>query len=109
MRLLLGILFFGLASCGSREVKNGLAQETAFPSNFKSIRDRIITPKCAVCHEQMLSHKELLKDYVVAGSPERSLLYTEVEGGGMPLYSDKLLDEEVESIRLWIQKGAPLD
>lgn len=109
MRLLsLGVLLLGLTSCGSREVKNGLGQEEAFPSNFHSIRDRIIIPKCSVCHEQMVSHKELLK-YVTPGSPESSEFFTEVEGGGMPLYSDKLLDEEVEAIRLWIVKGAPLD
>lgn len=109
MKLLMGVLILGLVSCGSRNVKNGLSQEEAFPSTFTAIRNRIIVPKCAVCHEQMLSHKELLKDYVKAGSPENSGFFTEVEGGGMPLYSDKLLDEEVEAIRLWIAKGAPLD
>lgn len=109
MRLMMGIFILGIVSCGSRDVKNGLTQEEAFPSNFTSIRDRIINTKCVVCHEQMQSHKELLKGWVVPGSPENSPFYTEVEGGGMPLYSDKLLDEEVESIRLWIAKGAPRD
>ena len=105
----IGFFCLILSACGSRDVKGGLTQEEAFPSNFTDVRNRIIAPKCANCHEDMLSHKILLTKYVVPGRPEESELYTEVKEDGMPLYSDKLLDEEKEAIRIWIEKGAPLD
>ncbi len=109
MKFLALTCLLGLMACGSREVKGGLSQNEAFPATFTSIRDRIILPKCASCHEEMMSYKELTSKYVVAGQPAESEFYTEVEGDGMPLYSDKLLDEEKLAIKTWIEKGAPLD
>lgn len=103
------ILIFILNSCGSRELKSGVTREEAFPANFTDIRERILIPRCANCHGIVESHKLLLEKYVVPGNAKASELWEVVEGGSMPPYSGKLLDEEIEAIAAWIDAGAKND
>jgi hypothetical protein len=109
MRIFVCLSLLLFVACGERKLKDGVSGEEAFPPRFSEIRDRIIVPKCAGCHEEMMSYKILTTKYLVSGSPEQSGFFTEVQGDSMPPYSDKLLDEEKASIRTWIEKGAPLD
>ncbi len=44
---------------------------------------------------------------VVGATPEASLLYTEVESGSMPRNSAPLSPEEIQTIKKWIEDGAP--
>ncbi len=104
--LLVGLIF--LSACGSRELSPHTSSEVAFPAQFSSIRDRILIPKCINCHEELSSHKELLQGLVVPGKPASSELYEVISSGFMPPYSDQLLDEEKDAIRVWIEKGALL-
>ncbi|MFY7928002.1 MAG: hypothetical protein ACOVS5_03950 [Oligoflexus sp.] len=106
---IIGTFVFLLCSCGSRELKSGIPASQAFPAQFQEIRNRILQPRCGVCHETMLSHKKLLEEFVVPNQPEASSLYEEIKSGAMPLYGDKLLEEEIVAIREWIAKGAPRD
>lgn len=106
--LLLGVgIAAALAACGERKVKSGI--EDPFPADFQSIRARILLPKCGKCHSLVESHKLLLKSWVIPGVATESELYEAIEGGSMPPYGNKLLDEEIESIRQWIDAGAALD
>jgi hypothetical protein len=38
-----------------------------------------------------------------------SELFEVIDSGSMPPYGNKLLDEEIEAVRLWIDAGAPHD
>ena len=106
--LLCGLSFaWALTSCGDRSVKSGVMDP--FPAEFKVIKQRILLPKCGKCHSFVESHKLLLKNWVVPGAAGESELYEVIEGKSMPPYGNKLLDEEIESIKQWIDSGAKLD
>jgi mono/diheme cytochrome c family protein len=66
-------------------------------------------PRCSRCHSLVESRKLLLEKWVVPGNAASSDLFEATDGGSMPPYGNKLLDEEVEAIRLWIEAGAPND
>ncbi len=101
------IPFFLLIGCGSdRAINSGVADQEAFPPTFTAIRQRIIEPRCTSCHESFVSHNLLVKKFIVPGSPQASELFEEVENGAMPPYGSKLMDEEIEAIRVWIENGA---
>lgn len=55
------------------------------------------------------SRKLLLGKWVVPGDAAGSELFSAIDGGSMPPYGNKLLDEEIEAVRLWIEAGAPND
>lgn len=109
MRMLLLLIPIAMSwtACGQREVKSGVTEP--FPPNFSSIRSTILMPRCARCHSLVESRKLLLEKWVVPGSALSSDLFEVIDGGSMPPYGNKLLDEEVEAIRLWIDAGAPND
>lgn len=93
--------------CGSRELH--VPSSEAFPPTFKSIRRRILEPRCVSCHTSLVSHQMVIQDWVRPGNPSRSQLYTIVQSGEMPLYGEKLKDPELESLKTWIIQGAPND
>ena len=47
-----------------------------------------------------------MTDLVVAGHPEKSSLFEEIDSGGMPKYGGKLTDEEIAAVKTSIEKGA---
>ncbi len=96
-----------LTGCGSRELSPRTTADRAFPADFSHIRERILIPKCAPCHENFTSYKVLLDSMVVPGNPAGSELYSIIESDTMPPYSDHLIFEEKAAIKTWIEKGAP--
>ena len=107
MLLLLIPIAIGWTGCGQREVKSGVSEP--FPPTFSAIRSTILMPRCSRCHSLVESRKLLLEKWVVPGNAASSDLFEVTDGGSMPPYGNKLLDEEVEAIRLWIEAGAPND
>jgi len=109
MNVLLRIAFViaSVSACGDRTVKSGVDQP--FPPQFNAIRQKILMPRCAKCHSLVESRKLLLEKWVQPDDADASELYSSIVGGSMPPYGNKLLDEEIEAIRLWIELGAPND
>lgn len=107
MLLLLLPLTMSLLACGKREIKSGVTDP--FPANFSQIRSTILMPRCARCHSLVESRQLLLEKWVVPGDAMASELFESIDSGSMPPYGNKLLDEEVEAVRLWIEAGAPND
>jgi hypothetical protein len=107
-RFSISALLFVLGwGCGSRELK--VAEAEAFPPTFTNIRRRILEPRCVSCHSILVAHEQLINGLVVPGKPSRSELYTVIESGEMPSYGKKLEEPELNSIKTWIEKGAPND
>jgi hypothetical protein len=107
MILLLLPLALGWSGCGEREVKSGVTDP--FPPHYSDIRSRILMPRCARCHALVESRQLLLEKWVIPGDAMASELYEVIDSGSMPPYGNKLLDEEIEAVRLWIDAGAPHD
>ena len=66
-------------------------------------------PRCSMCHGLVESRKLLLEKWVTPGDALASPMYHAIDSGSMPPYNNKLLDEEIEAIRLWIDGGAAND
>jgi Protein of unknown function (DUF1553)/Protein of unknown function (DUF1549)/Planctomycete cytochrome C len=93
------------------------------PPSFRDNVAPLLTAKCVRCHGEKVRKADLdlrtaagvLKGsqdgpVVVAGKPEKSLLYEKVHKGEMPPDEDKRLREaEVEMIRRWIAAGAKFE
>lgn len=109
MRMLLLLIPFAMSwtACGKREIKSGVTDP--FPAKFTHIRSTILMPRCARCHGLVESRQLLLEKWVVPGDAMASELFESIDSGSMPPYGNKLLDEEVEAVRLWIDAGAPND
>jgi mono/diheme cytochrome c family protein len=103
--VLMGLI--GMMACGDRTIKSGVVDP--YPPQYSRIRSLILMPRCSKCHSLVESRKLLLEKWVVPGDPDNSHLYGAVNAGTMPPYGNKLLDEEIEAIRLWINAGAPND
>jgi hypothetical protein len=101
--LLIPIALSG-ATCGKREVKSGTVDP--FPANFNDIRSRILMPRCVRCHGLVESQQMLVEKWVVPGDAHGSALFRAIDSGSMPPYGHKLVDEEIEAVRLWIDAGA---
>ncbi len=105
--LLLLPMALSLTACGQREIKSGVTEP--FPAKYSQIRSSILMPRCGRCHSLVESRKLLLEKWVVPGDAMASELFESIDSGSMPPYGNKLLDEEVEAVRLWIEAGAPND
>lgn len=99
-------IYLSLYSCSS-EVEPD--QKTKFPEDvgFHDIRVAILEQKCTRCHLEMASITGI-QEYVVAGAPEKSDLYTIVKDGRMPPSGTKLSEGEKQAIYRWIENGAEL-
>jgi hypothetical protein len=87
-------------------------------SDYQGMRKKILEPYCLRCHSGPHAPKGL--DYstydsmvknppyqvVVPGFPGRSILYEEIESGGMPKGGPRLSDEEIQFVYDWIANGA---
>jgi len=85
--------------------------------NFKELNEKIIIPKCLMCHNDEYAARQVylvtyedVKSFTVAGKPEASLLL-EVVGPGaqprMPMKAAPLNTEEMAYIRAWITGNTP--
>jgi hypothetical protein len=80
----------------------------------------ILEANCAKCHSgsspqgrlDVRTRSSLLKGgnsgpAIIPGAPEKSLLYSRIESGQMPLGGKPLAKEELDRVRMWIEQGAP--
>lgn len=51
--------------------------------NFDTVNTYVIEPHCIRCHEEWTSESSI-REYIVAGNPEKSEFYEEIDEGGMP-------------------------
>jgi hypothetical protein len=73
-------------------------------TTIKTILDR----SCAGCHDWTTSYETVIaRGRVVAGDPDKSILYMMVAGDQMPAEGEKLSAAEKLYIRGWILAGAP--
>src|SRR5262249_22699401 len=80
----------------------------------------ILEANCAKCHSgsspqgrlDVRTRTSLLKGgslgpAIVPGAPDKSLLYSRIESGQMPVGAKPLVKEEIDRVRMWIEQGAP--
>jgi mono/diheme cytochrome c family protein len=99
-----------------------LATGSTYAAESGALAQSLLTTKCQVCHNDRSSASGLSLSSaaamrkggkrgpaVVPGNPDRSLLYRLINGGkpAMPLQGVALSKEQVETIRSWIEQGAP--
>lgn len=81
----------------------------AFADNkgFATIQE-ILTTSCSGCHDWTGSWQTITDGgRIVAGDPEKSILYQRVSRDEMPASGDKLAPEQKAFIKAWILAGAP--
>jgi hypothetical protein len=82
---------------------------SAMPANkgFFTIKE-ILDTSCSACHDWTGSYQTIVGGgRVIAGAPEKSLLYVKVASDEMPQDGDKLTADQKAFIRGWIAAGAP--
>lgn len=89
----------------------GLYAETAaaMPANrgFATIKE-ILQKSCSACHDWTGSYDSVMTGgKIIAGSPEKSLLYQRIANDEMPMEGEKLTADQKAFIRGWIAAGAP--
>jgi mono/diheme cytochrome c family protein len=119
-------LLVALASCGENK-NDSVSPNPPQPqpkveilSNYKSIYESILGPKCVSCHSgasaphgiDLSSYKNIMENalfppLVVSGRPDASSLYSAVASGEMPKNGAKLSENELLAIYKWIELGAP--
>lgn len=77
----------------------------------------ILKNRCYACHGEggsneggfnyVLNRKRLARELVVPGSPDESKLFERVSKGEMPPDGDRVPKDEVETLKKWIDAGAP--
>lgn len=95
------------------------AEPQTKPTTFDAVRP-ILEAKCAKCHNDKVAKADLKLDSVtnilkggesgpavIAGNPDKSLLYQQVHSGAMPPgKKDRLSDVELTMVQRWIADGA---
>ncbi|MCI0723833.1 MAG: DUF1553 domain-containing protein [Acidobacteria bacterium] len=92
------------------------------PPTFESAVAPVFKAKCFVCHGgpnpqaglDLQTKQSLLRGgksgrAIVVGASEKSLLVEKIVSGSMPMGGEKLSDQEIAQIRLWIDKVAPVE
>jgi hypothetical protein len=85
------------------------ATTAALPDNkgFATIQE-ILTKSCSDCHDWTGSWDTITASgRIIAGSPEKSILYQKISTDEMPQAGDKLTAEQKAFIKGWILAGAP--
>ena len=81
----------------------------AMPANrgFATVKE-ILEKSCSACHDWTGSYESIMGGgKIVAGSPEKSLLYQKIATDQMPMEGEKLSADQKAFIRGWIAAGAP--
>lgn len=97
------------------------AQSEKLPT-FESAVVPVFKAKCFACHSgskpqaglDLQTKQSLLRGgksgrAIVVGASEKSLLVEKIVSGSMPVGGEKLSDQQIAQIRLWIDKVAPLE
>src|SRR5688572_18179245 len=117
-RVILVALFCPALTAGGQS-RTHAAADTPAPSFADDVRP-LFEAKCVRCHGEKLRKADLDLSTpagilrggesglaVVAGKPERSLLYEKVHKGEMPQgQKNRLAEAEIDLIRRWIADGA---
>lgn len=118
--LILAVALASFTACNSRFDKvaadgGGFTAEQL--TTFDALKTDLFDQRCSRCHSSanasggvdLSSYVSILSTagLVVRGSPDASLIYTEVDTGGMPVGDSRLTPREVQAIRDWILAGAP--
>jgi hypothetical protein len=85
------------------------AEVTALPDNrgFATIKE-ILDKSCSACHDWTSSYDSITGGgRIIAGSPEKSLLYQKIANDAMPQEGEKLTADQKAFIKGWIAAGAP--
>jgi len=86
------------------------------PLTFSVIRDSIIAPNCFQCHLgsggqgglDLSTYSSLVSNQLfIAGNPEQSDIFVQVNTGQMPFGGAKLPAADIQAIHDWIEQGAP--
>ncbi|MGI9515979.1 MAG: c-type cytochrome domain-containing protein [Pirellulaceae bacterium] len=102
---------------------SGNGNDNRQPVSFKDQVRPLLVQYCERCHvrgsrgdfslrsyEVLMSGKEDGTPVIVAGSPDESILFQQVESGEMPPREDiQLAADEVSLIKRWIEQGATFD
>jgi hypothetical protein len=103
-----GALFIALALLAVP--RSSFAQTvSALPSNrgFATVQE-ILTTSCSACHDWTGSYDSITAGgKIIAGDPEKSLLYRKIAADEMPLEGDKLTAGQKAFLKGWIAAGAP--
>ena len=92
-------------------IPSGLFAEAvaAIPANkgFATIKE-ILDRSCSACHDWTATYEGIMSGgRIVAGAPDKSLLYQKIASDQMPQEGDKLTPDQKAFIRGWIAAGAP--
>jgi len=83
--------------------------QSAMPANrgFATVKE-ILDKSCSACHDWTGSYESITGGgRIIAGSPEKSILYQKIASDQMPMEGDKLTADQKAFIRGWIAAGAP--
>jgi len=98
-----------MSSCGPKtssleyddQTLSGLNQDEV---SFSTIKSEILQPHCIRCHAAESTESGLKKNWIVAGDPENSKFFTEVENGNMPQNAAALSTKDLQLIRSYISQ-----
>jgi hypothetical protein len=76
------------------------------PVTFELLKEKILIPKCIVCHKGFADEKKVLKK-VEPGNPEESELFQSVQDGSMPKDAPVLSSLELAMVRKYIADLKP--
>lgn len=107
----------------SSSISSTALEESARTPTYQDDIRPLLQAKCARCHGMKVHRADLdlstpaniLKggesgEVIVAGKPDKSLMYEKIHSGAMPpKKEDRLSAAEVEAIRRWIAAGAAFD
>ena len=79
---------------------SGLNQDEV---SFSMIKSKILQPHCINCHSSEGTETGL-KKWIVAGDPDTSKFFTEVENGNMPQNASALTTKDLQLIRSYIEQ-----
>jgi hypothetical protein len=125
--ILFGLLLFVHGSSGDSPKSNGAASLKPAPSTIDFNRDirPILSKNCFVCHgadegnrkvklrldvrEEATKVRKKGKAAIDPGHSEKSLVIKKITAGEMPPEEtgNKLTPDQIETIRRWVQEGAP--
>ncbi len=103
------VLLFGCAALAGTTPLAFTEAVSAMPANrgFATIKE-IVDKSCSACHDWTGSYDTLVAgNRIVAGAPEKSILYQKIATDEMPMEGDKLTPDQKAFIRGWIAAGAP--
>ena len=102
------ILCLLLSEMGCRGRGTDEASEFFVPPDFKTVDFQILSSQvidkfCIVCHKEFKNESSVL-NFVVPGSPERSIFYQDIESGRMPQNGPRLSSFYLKLVATYIRQ-----